>query len=173
MGNTGSANNFVIHWAWITLAVCFVNLFINFGIRLGYGVVMPEMIHTLGLSRRQAGDIYNAYFLAYICMSLFAGNLTDRFGAGKVIPLFGIILGTGTLLMGTADSFSQASLFFIIVGVGAASMWTPMATLVQRWFVVKRRGLALGILTTGSGLGFAFVGGLFPVIVAEWGWRYC
>ena len=81
MGNADSGNKSAIHWAWVILAVCFVNLFVNYGIRLGYGVVMPEMIHTLGLSRRQAGDIFNAYFLAYICLSLFVGNLTDRLGA--------------------------------------------------------------------------------------------
>lgn len=173
MGSADSGTKSVIHWAWIILAVCFVNLFVNYGIRLGYGVVMPEMIHTLGLSRRQAGDIFNAYFLAYICLSLFVGNLTDRLGARKIIPLFGIILATGTILMGTADSFSQASLFFAIVGVGAASMWTPIITLVQKWFVIKRRGMALGILSTGFGLGFASMGGLFPIIVAEWNWRYC
>jgi len=91
----------------------------HYGIRLGYGVVMPEMIRTLGLSRRQAGDIFNAYFLAYICLSLFAGYLTDRLGARKIIPLFGIILGTGTMLMGTADSFSQASLFLLSL------VWVP------------------------------------------------
>ncbi|MGZ3578684.1 MAG: MFS transporter [Syntrophales bacterium] len=113
-------------------------------------VSIPEMIRTLGLSRRQAGDIFNACFLAYICLSLFVGNLTDRLGARKVIPLLGIILGIGTMLMGTADSFSQASLFFAIVGVGAASMWTPIITLVQKWFVVKRRGMPWVFSPLGS-----------------------
>jgi sugar phosphate permease len=173
MGDRISDKNTAIHWAWIVLAVCFVNLFVNYGIRLGYSVVLPEMIRTLGFSRRQAGDIFNAYFLAYICLSLFAGNLTDRLGARKIIPMFGIVLGIGTLLMGTAASFWQASLFFGIVGMGAAAMWTPIIALVQRWFAVQRRGMALGILSTGFGLGFASMGKLFPMIVAEWSWRYC
>jgi len=173
MGESTSDKNPAIHWAWIILAVCFVNLFVNYGIRLGYSVVLPEMIRTLGFSRRQAGDIFNAYFLTYICLSLFAGNLTDRLGARKIIPMFGIVLGIGTLLMGTAASFWQASMFFGIVGIGAAAMWTPIIALVQRWFAVKRRGMALGILSTGFGLGFASMGKLFPMIVAEWSWRYC
>lgn len=173
MGDGTSGRSPVIHWAWIILAVCFVNLFVNYGIRLGYSVVLPEMIRTLGFSRRQAGDIFNAYFLAYIILSLFAGNLTDRLGARKIIPLFGIVLGIGTLLMGTSTSFWQASMFFGIVGMGAAAMWTPIITLVQRWFAIKRRGMALGILSTGFGLGFASMGRLFPLIVAEWNWRYC
>mgnify|MGYP005839318765 CR=1 FL=1 len=173
MGDATSDKSPMIHWAWVILAVCFVNLFVNYGIRLGYSVVLPEMIRTLGFSRRQAGDIFNAYFVAYICLSLFAGNLTDRLGARRIIPMFGVFLGIGTLFMGTAASFWEASLFFGIVGMGAAAMWTPIITLVQRWFAVKRRGMALGILSTGFGLGFATMGKLFPMIVAKWSWRYC
>ncbi|MGZ3594505.1 MAG: MFS transporter [Syntrophales bacterium] len=135
-------------------------------------VSIPEMIRTLGLSRRQAGDIFNACFLAYICLSLFVGNLTDRLGARKVIPLLGIILGIGTMLMGTADSFSQASLFFAIVGVGAASMWTPIITLVQKWFVVNEEGCP-GYSLHWVRSWFCFRGRTFPIIVAEWNWRYC
>jgi len=173
MDDNTSGKSQVIHWAWIILFISFINLFVNYGIRLGYSVVLPEMIRTLGFSRRQAGDIFNAYFLAYILLSLFAGNLTDRLGARKIIPIFGVVLGIGTLLMGTSASFWQASLFFGIVGMGAAAMWTPIIALVQRWFAVKRRGMALGILSTGFGLGFASMGKLFPIIVSEWSWRYC
>jgi len=163
----------VIHWAWVILAVCFVNLFVNYSIRLGYGVVLPEMIRTMGLTRLEGGDIFNAYLFAYVCLSPFVGNLTDRLGARRIVPLFGIVLGLGALLMGTAASFRQACLFFALTGVGAASMWTPIITLVQRWFSVKRRGMALGILSAGFGLGFASMGKLFPVIVSYWNWRYC
>lgn len=173
MGISAAKRSPFIHWSWVILTVCFVNLFVNYGIRLGYGVVLPEMIRTLGITRRQAGDIFNAYFLAYICFSLFAGNLTDRLGARKVIPLFGIVLGIGTLLMGSADNFRQGALFFALAGVGGAAMWTPIVALVQRWFDVKRRGMALGILSAGFGLGYASMGRLFPVIVAQWSWRYC
>jgi len=52
-------------------------------------------------------------------------------------------------------------------------MWTPVVTLVQRWFSVRKKGVALGILSTGFGLGFATMGQLFPVIVKHWDWRYC
>ncbi|MCX7966582.1 MAG: MFS transporter [Syntrophorhabdaceae bacterium] len=162
-----------IHWAWIILAVCFVDLYINYGIRLGYSVLLPEMIRTMGFTRRQGGDIFNAYFIVYILFSLFTGYLTDRFGARKVISIFCIILGIGTVLMGTAKSFSQACIFYGIVGMGGAAMWTPVITLVQRWFDVRKKGMALGILSTGFGLGFATMGKFYPMIVAWRNWRYC
>jgi len=161
------------HWAWIILSVCFINLFVNYSIRLGYGVVLPEMIRSLGLNRTQAGAIFNFYLAAYICLTPFTGNLTDRFGARRIITLFSILLGTGTLLMGAVERFWTACIIFALVGAGASAMWTPVITVVQRWFALKRRGMALGILSTGYGLGFAAMGWLFPILVESFSWRFC
>ena len=160
------------HWAWIILATCFVNLFINYSVRLGYGVVLPEMIRTLGFSRASGGSIYNAYLIPYIALTPLTGYLTDRLGARPVITICSLILGIGVLLMGTITTLWTACLFYAVVGLGATGMWTPVITVVQRWFSPNRRGLALGILSTGYGLGFATMGAAFPWIVHHYSWRY-
>jgi sugar phosphate permease len=161
-----------IHWAWIILATCFVNLFINYSIRLGYAVVLPEMIRTLDFTRTAGGSIYNAYLFTYMTVTPLAGYLTDRLGARPVITICSLFLGLGVLLMGTVNTLWMACLFYGIAGLGATGMWTPIITVVQRWFSPHRRGLALGILSTGYGLGFATIGAAFPLIVAQYSWRY-
>jgi len=160
------------HWAWIILATCFFSLFINYSVRLGYGVILPEMIRTLNFGRTAGGSIYNAYLLSYIALAPFTGYLTDRFGARYVITSCSLILGIGVLLMGTVNNLWMAYLFYAIVGVGATGMWAPVITVVQRWFSVNKRGLALGILSTGYGMGFATMGAAFPWIVHNFTWRY-
>jgi sugar phosphate permease len=160
------------HWAWIILATCFVNLFINYSVRLGYGVVLPEMIRTLGFGRAAGGTIFNAYLFSYLALTPFTGYLTDRLGARRVITSCSLILGLGILLMGTINSLWMACLFYAITGLGATGMWTPVITVVQRWFSLNRRGLALGILSTGYGLGFATMGVAFPWVVHHFNWRY-
>ncbi|MCF8107819.1 MAG: MFS transporter [Desulfohalobiaceae bacterium] len=161
-----------VHWAWVILIVCFVNLFINYSVRLGYGVVLPEMIKDLGLSRTGGGSIYNAYLMTYLTLTPFTGYLTDRLGARRVISTCACILGLGVLLMGTVQSLRAGCLAFAVVGIGATGMWTPVLTVVQRWFALSRRGMALGILSTGYGLGFACMGLVFPLIVAGLNWRF-
>jgi sugar phosphate permease len=161
-----------IHWAWIILATCFVNLFINYSVRLGYGVVLPEMIRNLGFGRASGGSIYNAYLFSYIAITPVAGYLTDILGARRVITACSLILGLGVFLMGTIGSFWEACLFYAIVGLGATGMWAPVLSVVQRWFSPHRRGLTLGILSTGYGLGFATMGATFPWIVHHYTWRY-
>jgi sugar phosphate permease len=160
------------HWAWIILATCFVNLFINYSIRLGYGVVLPEMILNLDFGRAGAGSIYNAYLFSYIAITPLTGYLTDRLGARRVITACSLILGFGALLMGTIETLWTACLFYAIAGLGATGMWAPVLAVVQRWFSPHRRGLALGILSTGYGLGFATMGATFPWIVHHYTWRY-
>jgi sugar phosphate permease len=161
-----------LHWAWVILAVCFINLFINYSIRLGYGVVLPEMIRDLGFSRTAAGSIYNAYLFSYIAFTPLTGYLTDRFGARLVITTCTLILAVGVLLMGTVTNLGMACLYYAIAGLGSTGMWTPVITLAQRWYAVDRRGMALGILSTGYGLGFASMGVAFPFIVHHLNWRY-
>ncbi len=160
------------HWAWVILATCFANLFISYSVRLGYAVVLPEMIKDMGISRTAAGSIFNAYLFTYVTVAPFTGYLTDRLGARRIIAFCALILGAGVLLMGTVRSLGSAYLFYALVGIGATGMWGPVITVVQRWFAVRKRGLALGILSTGFGLGFAAMGAVFPWIVRNYTWRH-
>jgi sugar phosphate permease len=160
------------HWAWVVLGVCFVDLFINYSARLGYGVVLPEMIRHLGFSRTEGGSIYNAYLFTYIAVTPLTGFLTDRLGARRVITSCALLLGLGLVAMGRVDSLAGACIAYAGVGLGATGMWTPVITVVQRWFAPQRRGLALGILSTGYGLGFATMGVAFPWIVQSYSWRH-
>jgi sugar phosphate permease len=156
----------------VILAICFVDLFVNYSVRLGYGVVLPEMIRSLGFGRAAGGSIYNAYLFTYIIITPFTGYLTDRLGARRVITICLFLLGVAVILMGTVNSLWSACLFFGLTGLGATGLWAPVITLVQRWFAFHRRGFALGILSTGFGLGFATIGAVFPWIVEYSNWRY-
>ena len=160
------------HWAWVILATVFVDFFINYSVRIGYGVVLPEMISNLGFSRTDVSSIYNSYLFAYVAVTPFSGYLTDRLGARRVITSCALILGIGVILMGTINTLWTACLFYAVVGVGATGMWTPVLTVVQRWFTPKKRGLALGIISPGYGLGFAAMGATFPWIVHSYSWRH-
>lgn len=160
------------HWAWVIVATVFVDLFINYSVRIGYGVILPEMISSLGFTRTDTASIYNAYLFAYIAITPFSGYLTDRLGARRVITVCCFILGIGVILMGTINTLRTACLFYALVGLGATGMWTPVLTVVQRWFSPKKRGLALGIISPGYGLGFAAMGAAFPWIVRNYTWRH-
>jgi len=161
-----------LHWAWIIFGICWINLFVNYSARLGYGVILPEMIRTLGIGRAAVGTIYNFYLIVYVSISPFTGYLTDRFGARRVITTCLLILSLGVFFMGTVTSLWPACFFFAIAGLGSTGMWAPMAALVQRWVATRRRGMMMGFVSTGFGLGLATMGALFPWVVENFNWRY-
>lgn len=162
-----------IHWAWFIFAASFYTTFTYFSIRMGYSILMPEMILTLKITKAQAGAIASSFFIAYTIFCPLLGYLVDRASARKLLTLFSLILAAGTFLMGKPVSLFQACIFFAIVGVGSSAMWVPVATLVQRWFGVKRRGMVLGILGTSPAIGYAAMGLIFPPLVARYDWRIC
>ena len=162
-----------IHWAWIILFSSFATMFIHYSIRLSYGILMPEMILSLKITKAQAGTIASSFYLAYGLFSPILGFMVDRFSARILLAIFSCILGIGTFFMGKPQTLSQACISFFIVGVGASAMWTPVVTLVQRWFGARHRGMALGILTIGYAIGYGVMGLVLPPLVAGFGWRAC
>ena len=162
-----------IHWAWVILAASFLTVFTTYSIRLTYGILMPEMIGALQISKAEAGAIASAFYAAYTVFAPLVGFLADRVNARTLLVFFCLVQGVGTLLMGAPSSLWQACLFFGIVGVGSSAMWTPVVTLVQRWFGVKRRGAVLGVLAVGYAFGYGIMGLLLPPLVEGYGWRSC
>ena len=165
-------NSFNIHWGWVVLGTSFITLFITYSIRIGaYSVLLPEMIKDLHMTKAQAGVIKSAFSLTYLLFAPLMGWLTDRIGARKVVSFFCLFLGGGAFLMGMAESLAAAAIFYGIVGIGAAAMWVPIVTLIQRWFGIKKRGLALGILSPSYGIGFGLMGLFLPMVVFKYDWR--
>ena len=162
-----------IHWAWVILMVTSATTFVHYSIRLGYGILMPEMILSLKISKAQAGAIYSSFFIAYTIFSPILGFMIDRSNARLLLAVFSALLAAGTFFMGMPQTLFQACLAFFLAGIGASAMWTPVVTLLLRWFAGKHRGLALGILSISSALGYGIMGLVFPLLATGYGWRAC
>lgn len=160
------------HWSKVILLTSFLTVFVSFSIRSGFGILLPEIMDALSLTNTQAAYIGSAYFVAYMVFAPLLGILTDKIGGRKVITTFCIVMGAGTVLMGTITYLWTACLFHFLVGVGAAACWAPVSALLQKWFSARRRGIALGILTVGAALGGAIIGLILPRILFGYGWRF-
>ncbi len=157
--------------ALAVLTAGFFTIFIAYAIRYGYGLLLPRMLPTLGITKTQAGAIYAAYFTAYTVCSPILGLLSDRYDMRVLLTLFTGLLGGGAFFMAYADSVLKAGLFFTLAGVGHAACWAPVVTLAQRWVPEQRRGTALGIVSLGGGVGMAAWSLFLPVIVGRYDWK--
>jgi len=84
-------------------------------------------------------------------------------------------MGLTLILTGFAQSFSFAFIMRLLTGFGNGAAYVPAMALGSAWFVMKRRGLATGIVSAGIGGGTFIAGIIVPAILRAYGgegWRY-
>ena len=149
----------------------FLIVLIGFTVRTSYGVLLPEMLPSLQVTKAEAGLIYGVFFMAYTIFSPLVGLLADRINVQVILPFFLSILGGGTLLMGYSSSLVESMFFFLLAGIGSSVCWSPVVALVGRWINDKRRGVALAFIDVGSPIGIAVSSFIMPLIVTKSSWR--
>lgn len=141
--------------------------------RLAYGVILPSMREDLGLSYQQAGILSTVTALCYVCFVLAGGLAAARWGARASI-LFGMLtVALGFIGLTIAVNFWLVMLLMGILGFGTAFAFAPMVSLLATWFPEKR-GLVIGCMTSGVGIGVLASGVLVPALVdafGDRGWR--
>ena len=111
--------------AQAVLVACFLAIFTTYAIRYSYGVLLPEMLPSLAISKTEAGVIFTSYFVSYAVFSPVLGFLGDRYNMRVILPSFIALLGGGAFLMTYSSSIIEASLFFTLAGIGASAGWAP------------------------------------------------
>jgi MFS family permease len=149
----------------------FSTVFVAFGVRYSYGLLLPGMLSDLAISKTGAGVIYSSYFLAYTVCSPLLGLLADRLDARIILTVFVAILGMGACFMSLPTTVIQASIFFALAGIGHSACWAPVVTVVLRWVSEKRRGIVLSIVDLGSATSIAFWSLIIPLIIGAYSWR--
>ncbi|KAI8388112.1 major facilitator superfamily domain-containing protein [Radiomyces spectabilis] len=158
---------------WVIVAASFCGLFSIFGYNYSWGVFL---------------NYYNRYvfvdqmptlsWIGSICVALF-------FILGPINQLvirkmgYKYMLATGTVLCSVAlilASFATQvwHVFLtqgVLFGVGASFVWFPCIGAPQQWFS-ERRGLAVGIAMSGSGIGGLCVSNIAQAIIASLGYRW-
>lgn len=143
--------------------------------RFGYTVILPAMKEGLGLSYGQLGLLGTGNLIGYLCFSLLGGFLASRYGT-KIVTVLSLTLMTAALtLTGLAGGFYGILAARVFTGVGSAGANVPIMGLASAWFSTRRRGLAAGIMVSGSGLGVLVTGIFLPGVIESYGtegWRW-
>ena len=149
----------------------FITVFVAYSIRYGFGMLLPEMVLDLNISKTQAGTISAVYFIVYTISTPILGVISDRYSYRTILTVFTAILGIGAVLMAWVSGYIDASFYYAIAAFGHAACWAPVMILVQKWAPENRRGTAVAFVGVGTCLGIFSWGLLLPVVVAVSGWR--
>ena len=165
-----------MHYAWIITFTGMLVLLLAQGFgRMSYSVILPPMKEGLLLTYTQVGLIGTANFIGYLCLAVVGGFLAVRFGARRTIFVSLMVMGISLFLTGFSRSFTHAFLMRLVTGMGNGGAVVPMMALTAAWFAARKRGIAAGILTVGTGTGLSIVGLILPYFMGKFGpdgWRY-
>ncbi len=106
----------------------------------------------------------------YAFSALFWGWMSDRLAARTILSLGCVIAGTSVALMYFCQSLNQAFLFFsILTALGMGAIYVPGVSTIGKLFT-KKRGLALGIVSTAIGLSYIW-SPIAERLIHFFGWR--
>jgi len=163
-----------VFYGWWVVAVSGIGLFFG-GVPLtvySFGVFLKPLMQEFHTGRGVISLAYTSELMTGAVVAPVFGWLIDRYGLRKVI-----LLGTaifGLTLLGNrfiSGSIWELYLFYILLGTTLhASGPIPYGSAVSHWFD-RRRGLALGLMMLGIGLGAVVVPSLVQQLISRWGWH--
>src|SRR5207237_5283279 len=97
--------------------------------------------------------VFSLYAFGYCVVGFPAGRLTDRWGPRAVVTAGAVLLGSALAAMALVRHLWQPYVLYGIVGaLGMGTAYVPCHSTVVKWFA-RRRGLAIGVASTGASLG--------------------
>jgi predicted MFS family arabinose efflux permease len=125
--------------------------------RFGYGVLLPAVRDDMSISNTLAGAIAGANAAAYLGGTLLIAWLAGHYRLLSILRagIALVVLG----LLGAAMSTSPQMLMLSLglAGLGGALVWIPAPVIAADSVAAEKRPLAVGLMSSGIGLGIAFV----------------
>ncbi len=158
-------------YGWVMVAVTFLLSVLTFGGLPAVAVFLKPLALEFGWTRGEASLGYTAIAVSAAVAGLGYGVLADRFGTRAIIVVAAVGMGAAYLLQSGQSTLTEYYLSHILFGAtGLAVVSGPLLIGIGYWFG-RHKGLAIGIVACGGGVGQA----LMPV-VNHWfieadGWR--
>lgn len=140
---------------------------------ISFGVFVLPLSQEFGWGRGDMSLALTLMSIAIVFLSPLAGTLLDRKGVRRVllpsILLFGISFACLSLM--TSSLSHYYIMYLLLAFTGVCTTPASYSRVIVAWFD-KRRGLALGIVLAGIGVGTAIVPPYVELLTSNFGWRY-
>ncbi|XP_016053195.1 PREDICTED: monocarboxylate transporter 14 [Miniopterus natalensis] len=158
-------------WAWMmVLASFFVHILIM-GSQMALGVLNVEWLEEFHQSRGLTAWVSSLSMGITLIVGPFIGLFINTCGCRRTAIVGGLVNSLGWVLSAYAANVHCLFLTFgVTAGFGSGMAYLPAVVSVGRCFQ-RRRALAQGLSTTGTGFGAFLMTVLLKYLCAEYGWR--
>jgi MFS family permease len=135
------------------------------------GVTAEPLAREFGWSRTEVSVAVSIMMLCTATCMPIAGKLIDAIGARRALVPSVVVLALCVAGLGFVQAYWQFIALYVAMGtIAVGTNSTAYMRVIATWFD-HRRGLAIGIAGSGTGLGFAYVPVLAQALVEHGGWR--
>jgi ACS family glucarate transporter-like MFS transporter len=139
--------------------------------RICISAAAPAIMADLHLDMIQMSVVFSAFTLAYSLFEIPSGWLGDVKGPRSVLTRIVLWWSAFTMLTGAAAGYQSLKTIRFLFGAGEAGAFPNVARSFSRWFPIRERGRANGVLFLGSRLGGMLSAPIALLLIARWGWR--
>jgi sugar phosphate permease len=139
--------------------------------RICISAAAPYIIDDLHLSVLQMSVVFSAFTLSYSLFEIPSGWLGDVVGPRRVLTRIVLWWSAFTMLTSAARGFPSLVAIRFLFGAGEAGAFPNIARSFSRWFPIRERGRANGMMFLGSRVGGMLSAPVALFIVSRWGWR--
>ena len=158
-------------YGYIVVGAGFFVMVVMWGALYSFGVFFRPVLMEFGWTSAAVSGAYSLCFLLLGFSGIVTGRITDIFGPRVIVIVCGIFFGLGYILMSQISAIWQFYLFYgVMVAIGISGSYVPLVSTVARWFV-KRRGMMIGIVSSGVGIGTMIIPPLATRFILIYGWR--
>ncbi len=159
-------------YGYVIVLACFILAFIYLGLgNITQNLYVVPVTAQLGFSRSEFSMLFSIISLTGILVNLTYERVYRRFGIRTVVAAGTLCMAAGYFVYARAESLLLFYLGAALFGIGMVYTSTlTFSVLVNQWFPHKR-GLILGLIFAGSGLGGAVFSPLAAGIITQHGFR--
>lgn len=140
-------------WGWAIVLACFMAQLLAYGSPQSVGVLYPEWLSAFHESKAMTAWVGSLVSGVGLIASPICSACVVNFGARPVTIFSGVMVSGGLMLSAFAPNIPFLIFSYgLVVGLGCGLVYAATLTITCQYFD-KRRGLALGIVTTGTSVG--------------------
>jgi predicted MFS family arabinose efflux permease len=160
-----------VFYGWVVLMASVAIIAVGTGTIFSLAVFLRPLEEDFGWTRSLISGVAFVNWVIFGVGSFIAGVVSDRIGARRVVAVGTALLGAALVASSQIRTAAQLYVAFGVIGaLGASGLYVPLSATATRWFAA-RRGLAMGIISSGMGLGILVVPPTARALITALGWR--
>src|SRR5882757_5963291 len=159
----------LVIWLFVLSAVAYLD-------RTNISIAGIQIGKEFAIDNTHLGWVFSAFLIGYAAFQVPAGLLVHKFGTRLVLTFAVLWWGLFTVLTAVVPPRVSGSVMILVLvrfalGAGEATMYPATSQFVERWFPMRERGKANGIIFGGVGVGSGLTPPIVTAIVMHYGWR--